>query len=849
MRKDNTLSNLCNTYDLQNLVCGPTCSKGAQPTALDVILSSEPKRFKHTINEPCFLSDFHNVICTVTKLLCPPIVPRRIYYRSYKHFDEESYVRDLYSAPFVICDIFDDPDDKAWCFTKVLSDVMEKNAPVKSKVIKKPQIPYMNSKLRKAMHRRNMLRNKYKKGLVEWDVYRIQRNITTSIYKKSQATYFSERCEGGAKNQKFWRTIKPFLTSKQPSCQNIILKEDDKIITDEREICDIFNDFFSHVAMDIGFKDDIPDDFKTADGFAKIIDKHSNHPSIIEIRENIQTLHNFYFTAVNDKYIEKLMQRMDPKKAQGYDSIPSKLLRIGASGICSHVSQLVNHCFRVCEFPDIMKLADVSSLYKKNDTLKKDNYRPVSVLPSLSKVYERVMGQQLSDFFDKIFSALLSAFRKRYSCQSTLLNMIEHFKRSLDNGEYVACLSMDLSKAFDCLPHCLTICKLYSYGVSREACTLIASYLRDRKQRIKLGSSRSEWTELFKGVPQGSILGPLIFNIFLNDIFYFVSKGDLYNYADDNCISVSHKDISVVSAQLENETQIMTKWFADNSMKANVDKFQGIILSGGRNNTAIQVSLDDVDIAFVQKIDVLGVCIDGKLNFNEHVCRICSKASAQISALQRLTGLLDYPSRKAIYTSFIASNFNYCPLVWFFTSRESIDKIDKIQERALRFVLKDHISDYTNLLLKSGFDSFRIYAVKCLMIELFKILKGITPNYLSDLFVKADNPYDTRDKYKLIQPLKRTTTYGLRSFQYYGAHVWNMLSINIKAAHSLHEFKSLIRSWPGPKYSCHICIALLWLMSLLCIAHCGGGLSVWRLCGRLWYRVAVTTTCGAVESS
>ena len=98
-----------------------------------------------------------------------------------------------------------------------------------------------------------------------------------------------------------------------------------------------------------------------------------------------------------------------------------------------------------------------------------------------------------------------------------------------------------------------------------------------------------------------------------------------------------------------------------------------------------------------------------------------------------------------LYTSFIASNFNYCPLVCFFTSRESIDKIDKIQERALRFVLKDHISDYKNILLKSGFDSFRIYAVKCLMIELFKILEGITPNYLSDLFVKADTPYDTRD--------------------------------------------------------------------------------------------------------
>ena len=196
----------------------------------------------------------------------------------------------------------------------------------------------------------------------------------------------------------------------------------------------------------------------------------------------------------------------------------------------------------------------------------------------------------------------------------------------------MTCLSMDLSKAFDCLPHCFTICKLHSYGVSIEALTLIASYLRDRKQWIKLGSSMSEWTELFKGVPQGSILCRLIFNVFLSDIFYFISNGDLYNYADNYCISVSHKDISVVSAQLENETQIMTKWFADNSMKANVDKFQGIILSGGRKNTAVQVSLDDVDIAFVQKIDVLGVCIDGKVNFNEHVCRFCSKASAQIYA-------------------------------------------------------------------------------------------------------------------------------------------------------------------------------------------------------------------------
>ena len=237
----------------------------------------------------------------------------------------------------------------------------------------------------------------------------------------------------------------------------------------------------------------------------------------------------------------------------------------------------------------MFKLAEVSSLYKKNDNLHKGNYRPVSVLPSVSKIYERIMAVQLCDFFDHIFSALLSAFRKRYSCQSTLLNMIELFKKSSDRGEYVACLSMGLSKAFDCLPNCLTICKLYAYGVSRQACILIASFLQSHKQRIKLGNLRSEWAELSKGVPQGSILGPLIFNIFLNDIFYFATESDLYNY--DNGVSVSHTKMNIPSSYLQSETQSMVKWFIDNSMRANAGKFQGIILCGGREQKTININV------------------------------------------------------------------------------------------------------------------------------------------------------------------------------------------------------------------------------------------------------------------
>ena len=142
------------------------------------------------------------------------------------------------------------------------------------------------------------------------------------------------------------------------------------------------------------------------------------------------------------------------------------------------------------------------------------------------------MSLQLTDHFNHIFAALLSAFRKGCSCQSTPFNMIEHFKCALDRGEYIACISMDISKDFDCLPYCLTICKLRAYGLSRDTCTLIASYSYQRKQRVKNGNVKSEWQEINKCVPQGSILGTLIFNIFMNDLFQFV-KSVPYNGQQD----------------------------------------------------------------------------------------------------------------------------------------------------------------------------------------------------------------------------------------------------------------------------------------------------------------------------
>ena len=275
------------------------------------------------------------------------------------------------------------------------------------------------------------------------------------------------------------------------------------------------------------------------------------------------------------------------------------------------------------------------------------------------------------------------------------------------------------------------------------------------------------------------MLGPLIFSIFMNDLFYFMKHGNLFNYADDNSVSVNSKELNIVSRLLQSEVEVTVRWFC-NAMEANPSKFQGILCEGNQLASDFKVSICGQNMEFSRSMTSLGICIDENLNCDLHIKDICLKASRQISALQRLTRLPDLASRKAIYTSFLWSNFNYCLLVYFFSSRASIDKMQKLQECALRFVLKDSISDYETLFSKSDFDSFRISSVKTMAVEIYKILNDMGPEYLSTLFSKSNVPYQLRDGNKLTQLLKRTTTFGIKSLAYFETYLWNMLPHHIK---------------------------------------------------------------------
>ena len=366
----------------------------------------------------------------------------------------------------------------------------------------------MSKELRKAIYHRNRLRNKYYKFRTSHylNLYRIQRNKVTLIKRKEICKYFEAKCKEGTRNKDFWKTVKPLFSKSRTKSDSIPLRENGEMITDDHKVCSIFNRFFQTIGSDIGS----PENNKGS--LDDITRPFGSHSSIEVIRHNIRPDNGttFMFRFVSERDVAKAIKKLSTKKAAGYDELPAKLIKNISIKIIKPVTLLINRCILENEFPKSMKKANITPLFKKKDKLNKDNYRSVNLLPILSKIMERILYNQVYEYMNPQFHQYLSGFRKGYSCQDVLVKMTEDGREQLDKGSNVGAVAIDLSKAFDCMPHGLLLAKLLAYGFNDDACQMMKSYVTERQQRVKIGENFSEWVNNIKGVPQFHSRPPLV---------------------------------------------------------------------------------------------------------------------------------------------------------------------------------------------------------------------------------------------------------------------------------------------------------------------------------------------------
>ena len=363
--------------------------------------------------------------------------------------------------------------------------------------------------------------------------------------------------------------------------------------------------------------------------------------------------------------------------------------------------------------------------------------------------------------------------------------MLEKLRKALDNGQFTGILLTDLSKAFDCLQHDLLIAKLDAYGISKKALKLLWSYLTGRKHRTKINQSFSAWAEILFGVPQGSILGPLLFIIYINDLFMFTEDFDVANYADDCSAYEYKKTLSEVITCLERDAACLLEWYQNNYLTPNPDKHH-LLLNIVEGDWSLRIASETIKNSKEEK--VLGITFDNKLSFESHVTKICNTASQKLHALARISNLMSMEKRKILMNAFINSQFGYCPLIWMCHSCKLNNRINYIHERALRIVFQDKKSSFEELLKKAKSVKVHEKNLQVLATEMYKNYHNLSPLIMSDIFPRRTIQYNLRGNQDFSTRNVHSVRYGTDSLSYLGPKICELIPNDIKESKTIKCF-------------------------------------------------------------